>query len=1531
MARGPCTAIVLAATLSASALAIASPPGPKSASERADARSAPLQKMGDDGRPEARSNGRPEARSAAIPGSYIVVYKDSVSEVGRKTRAREKHLGFDRDHLYRHALKGFSAELTPEQVRELRADPTVAFVSPNERVELHASVPLAPGEPTPPTGTRRMLSATTTTVRQAGANVAVLDTGVQLDHPDLNAAAGTDCLDPGTPPDDPDGHGTHVAGIIGAKNNGSGVTGVAPNTKIYAVRVNGGAGESTATVICGIDWVTANHEAEGIEVANMSLGTEAIASFADDETCDTSTDPQRIAICNSTADGVRYVVSAGNNAHAFDLPIPRIGGPGEPGQVRPAAYPEVLTVTAVADSDGAGGGTGANTSCGSNQADDTPDSFTNFASTAEGRAHTIAAPGVCINSTLPGSTWGMKSGTSQAAPHVTGAVALCVREAGVPGPCAGETPAETIEHMRGSAEAYTALRPSHGFAGDPLNFGHMVHGPGALELIKVTNTADQGPGSLRAAITAANADPDGNRIFFAPRVTGTIELQSALPNLSEDVMIKGPGADRLRVARSGTAGPFRIFWIDSGTTAEISQLTIAGGSDVGVGGGVVNEGTLALTEAEVRENTGGGIANTGDLTVRRSTISDNHTAGAGGAGIVGFAGSLAIHESTISGNAVSAGAPGNTAGGVLASGTITIANSTIAGNTNPNAGNAANLGAAGATVKSTIVANPLGGGSNCVGTVTSQGFNLESTDTCGLTQATDLTDADPQLGALADNGGPTETMLPSGTSPALDKGLAGAAGSDQRGQTRTVDVPSVANAAGGDGTDIGAVELRPALRVTNTNDSGAGSLREAMTAANDTAGPDVVSFAPGVTGTINLQSPLPPLTSSVEIDGPGLEQMTVRRDAGGDYAVLGIVDPDRFDADVPNVEISGLTIANGRAAGGAGVTNGGAQLLLERVAISSNAAVIDAGCACGGSGGGIFNSGRLTVKGSTVAGNTAGAGGGAIHDFGGVLTVLNSTISGNSSVGGPGLVSGGGIQSFNGRLRMRNSTVTGNTVSAQADPFGSAGGVVVYSESSQPRAGASQIIGSTIAGNTHQGSHTANLGAIGWFETFVKSTIIADPLGGGPDCTANAGNSHGFITSGGFNLESADTCSFGPSDKKNTNPQLGALADNGGPTRTMALPVTSPAVDAGVSTGGPNDQRDKARAFDHAGAPNAPGGDGSDIGAFELQAMRLLSVTTNGSGTGTVSSAPAMIDCGATCEGSLEDGASVTLTATPGANTQPAQWSGCDSVNGANECVVAMTSAKNVTATFNLVRRALTVTKAGSGSGTVSSSPAAIDCGATCAANLDHGTAVTLAGTQGAGSQPALWSGCDSVNGANECVVAMTAAKDVTATFDTLPASTPPGSGNPPAPSGPALLPGACANQVLGGAAANRLTGTPAGDKLVGGKKNDTLTGLAGDDCLDGRAGDDNLDGGDGNDKLSGGSGNDKLAGGKGKDRLDGGAGNDKLTGGPAKNTYSAGAGNDSVNAANKIVETVSCGAGRDSATVDKKDKVRGCERVRRR
>jgi Ca2+-binding RTX toxin-like protein len=120
-------------------------------------------------------------------------------------------------------------------------------------------------------------------------------------------------------------------------------------------------------------------------------------------------------------------------------------------------------------------------------------------------------------------------------------------------------------------------------------------------------------------------------------------------------------------------------------------------------------------------------------------------------------------------------------------------------------------------------------------------------------------------------------------------------------------------------------------------------------------------------------------------------------------------------------------------------------------------------------------------------------------------------------------------------------------------------------------------------------------------------------------------------------------------------------------------------------------------------------------------------------------------------------------------------------------------------------------------------------------------------------------------------------------------------------------------------------------DKLFGGAGNDKLYGAAGKDTLDGGDGADKLYGGRGKDSLKGGAGNDTLDGGADPDTLDGGAGNDKLNGRGGKNKYKAGAGRDTVSARNGIRETVDCGSGKDSATVDRRDSVKGCEKVKRK
>ncbi len=321
-----------------------------------------------------------------------------------------------------------------------------------------ALVPRVAGEPSAPTGIRRVRSSLGGKVREAAAvRVAVIDSGVSTQHPDLNQTSGIDCVAPGTSATDENGHGSHVAGTIGALNNGSGVTGVAPGTKIFGVRVLNSSGSgSFAQIICGIDWVTANAAAKNIQVANMSLGGTGAALNG---TCATTTDALRVAICNSTAAGVSYVVAAGNDGWDFDFAAaPNV----------PAVYPEVLTVTAITDSDGRGGGLGPDPTCRTGEEDEVPATFSNFATTAGGAAHTIAAPGTCIRSTWKGTVYNTISGTSMASPHVAGIAALCHQEVGhVPGPCATKTPQQIITYMRNTSESYNAANPVHGFTCDP--------------------------------------------------------------------------------------------------------------------------------------------------------------------------------------------------------------------------------------------------------------------------------------------------------------------------------------------------------------------------------------------------------------------------------------------------------------------------------------------------------------------------------------------------------------------------------------------------------------------------------------------------------------------------------------------------------------------------------------------------------------------------------------------------------------------------------------------------------------------------------------------------------------------------------------------------------------------------------------------------------------------------------------------------------------------------------------------------------
>jgi subtilisin len=378
--------------------------------------------------------------------SYIVVLKDSVPNVQAVAADHSRRHGVSPEHVYQHAIKGYSAVIPAQRLAAIQADQDVAFISEDRPVQAVAQ--------TTPTGIHRIKADAGTFVSNWNGAVAVIDTG-SGPHADLNIAGGFNCST-GKSFDDGNGHGTHVAGTIAAKANTEGVIGVAPGARIYSVRVLNNAGSGTfSSIVCGIDWVTANAASKGIKVANMSLG----GAGADDGNCgNTNNDALHRAICTSVAAGITYVVAAGNdnvNLAGFV----------------PAAYNEVLTVTAAADFNGLQGG-GAAATCRAD-VDETAADFSNFTTPGSSDVgHTIAAPGVCILSSWKGGGYSTISGTSMASPHVAGTAFRCIDL----GLCAGG-PSAVIAKLRNDAAAQPA---AYGFVGDPWNpvsgryYGYLV-------------------------------------------------------------------------------------------------------------------------------------------------------------------------------------------------------------------------------------------------------------------------------------------------------------------------------------------------------------------------------------------------------------------------------------------------------------------------------------------------------------------------------------------------------------------------------------------------------------------------------------------------------------------------------------------------------------------------------------------------------------------------------------------------------------------------------------------------------------------------------------------------------------------------------------------------------------------------------------------------------------------------------------------------------------------------------------------------
>ncbi len=414
---------------------------------------------------------------------------------------------------------------------------------------------------------------------------------------------------------------------------------------------------------------------------------------------------------------------------------------------------------------------------------------------------------------------------------------------------------------------------------------------------------------------------------------------------------------------------------------------------------------------------------------------------------------------------------------------------------------------------------------------------------------------------------------------------------------------------------IAANFARTAILVVNNSDAGVGSLREAIAISATNHVP--IIFAPSLTGQIALNSELD-ITNNLTITGPGATNLTV--DGGGAFPVFIITNG--------NVNISGLTIAHGL---------GGI--------VSSNASVTVSNCCITGhTVHGIFNgtNGTMVLVGCTIASNSVSGQtprGGGIQNatLTSTLVLTNCTVSSNSCIASSGVGSGGAIQSL-GPLTILSSTICSNVTARISGGVAINGGVSA--------SGSLLTIGNSIV----VGNSSANGG---------MSDFSATGLGSlGCNLIGITNGSTGWVPS---DLAGNTTTPL--------DPKLGPLQNNGGPTPTHALLASSPAIDAGKSFGVTTDQRGSPRPLIFSGILN--GGDGSDIGAFEVLPSYTLTISTNGSGTVTKNPV----------QSSYAAGTPVTLTATASAGWSFSNWSGSTNTT-TNPLTITMDGNKAITANF---------------------------------------------------------------------------------------------------------------------------------------------------------------------------------------------------------------------------------------------------------
>ena len=416
------------------------------------------------------------AQAVQIPyGNVIVVLQD-----GLDPSAFASASGVQPSFVYDTLLTGFAANLTEQAARRLAQVPQVAGIFPD--------YPVVAAAQTIPTGVERINAPRNPIMPfgdgsggMVGGLVAVVDSGVAA-LSDLNLVDGYNCTSTNIEDfGDAYGHGTHVAGILGAKDNNDGVVGVAPGVGIFSARMlDAGGGGTQSGLICALEAVSWHPE---IRVANLSLQTPD----ANAGVCGIDPSALHKAICNLVDRGTAVVVAAGNY------------GSSVAGNM--AAYPEVIAVSAFQDFDGKPGGL-SSAPCGSGAVDDT---F--WASSDRGPEVDIMAPGVCIRSYGANGQQYYRSGTSMATPHVAGALALYFSAWGA------DSVSEARSWLLGSA---AVSQGAAGVSGAPYGEPVLMLGPDP----GITPTVPP-PHPATRTITVTPTPPGG----LGPGVVGSVRIR----------------------------------------------------------------------------------------------------------------------------------------------------------------------------------------------------------------------------------------------------------------------------------------------------------------------------------------------------------------------------------------------------------------------------------------------------------------------------------------------------------------------------------------------------------------------------------------------------------------------------------------------------------------------------------------------------------------------------------------------------------------------------------------------------------------------------------------------------------------------------------------------------------------------------------------------------------------------------------------------------------------------------------------------